>query len=74
MLEVESLFEPFRRQRRERTAVAPGSDSAAGAPRGAGIGLSIVRAVATVHGGTVTAAPRPAGGLDIAVTLPAPPR
>ncbi|MGW4490362.1 sensor histidine kinase [Amycolatopsis sp. NPDC004368] len=55
---VERLFEPFQR----------------GVPRtggGAGLGLSIVRAVATAHGGRVEALPRAAGGLTVTVVLPA---
>ncbi|WP_264000248.1 sensor histidine kinase [Mycolicibacterium vanbaalenii] len=39
--------------------------------RGAGLGLSIVRSVAVAHGGDVRAEARPAGGLDVAVTLTA---
>jgi signal transduction histidine kinase len=57
--EVPRLFEPFRRQGTARTS-----------KRGAGLGLSIVRAVATVHGGTVTAEARPGGGLTVTVDLP----
>jgi len=37
---------------------------------GSGLGLSIVREVVEAHGGTVHAANRPAGGLDIGFTLP----
>ncbi len=58
---VEELFEPFRRGGTARTA-----------SRGAGLGLSIVRAVTAAHGGEVTAVPRPEGGLEVAVRLPAP--
>jgi len=58
--EVESLFEPFRRHGTARTA-----------RRGAGLGLSIVRAVARVHGGVVTARPHDGGGLVVRVDLPA---
>ena len=57
---VPSLFEPFRRL----------SDRS-GSPEGTGLGLSIVRSVAVAHGGQVTARPRPAGGLEVAVLLPA---
>lgn len=57
---VEALFEPFRRHGTARTA-----------RRGAGLGLSIVRAVAGVHGGTASAAARPDGGLTVTVDLPA---
>ncbi len=59
--EVEALFEPFRRGTAERT----------GSVAGAGLGLSIVRSVATAHGGTATATARPEGGLEVTVELPA---
>jgi signal transduction histidine kinase len=58
--EIPGLFEPFRRL---------GTDRLAGP--GAGLGLSIVRAVARAHGGDVHAEPRDAGGLTVTVTLPA---
>ncbi|MFF5217447.1 sensor histidine kinase [Micromonospora sp. NPDC000442] len=58
--DVETMFQPFRRLSRERVAGA----------RGFGLGLSIVRAVARAHGGTVEAEPRPDGGLTVTVTLP----
>ena len=57
---VPSLFEPFRRL----------SDRA-GSPDGMGLGLSIVRSVALAHRGHATARPRPAGGLEVSVWLPA---
>jgi signal transduction histidine kinase len=64
--EVPRLFEPFRRFGPERVA--------AGVP-GAGLGLSIVRAVARAHGGSVQAEPRDGGGLVVTVILPtAPPQ
>ena len=59
--EVSGLFEPFRRGGAERTA----------GNRGAGLGLSIVRAVVGAHDGTVTATARPDGGLEVRVELPA---
>ncbi|MEU9843516.1 HAMP domain-containing sensor histidine kinase, partial [Actinomadura sp. NPDC048032] len=59
--EIETIFEPFRRLGNDRVR----SD------RGSGLGLSIVRATATAHGGTVTASPRPGGGLVVTVRLPA---
>jgi signal transduction histidine kinase len=59
--EVNSLFEPFRRLNADRV------DSA----KGAGLGLSIVRAVVRAHGGNVTAVPRDGGGLVITVRLQA---
>jgi signal transduction histidine kinase len=58
--EVETIFEPFRRLGTDRIR----SD------RGSGLGLSIVRATTTAHGGTVTAEPRAGGGLTITVRLP----
>ncbi|WP_230686634.1 sensor histidine kinase [Catellatospora vulcania] len=58
--EVPGLFEPFHRYGGDRIA-APG----------AGLGLSIVRAVARAHGGDVRAVPGEGGGLVVTVTLPA---
>jgi signal transduction histidine kinase len=58
--EVPGLFEPFRRGGRERTGT-----------RGAGLGLSIVGAVADAHGGSVRAVPLAGGGLEVTVELPA---
>ncbi|MEW2398008.1 HAMP domain-containing sensor histidine kinase [Streptomyces sp. NPDC046862] len=62
--EAESLFQPFRRLRRDRSERADGS-------RGFGLGLSIVRAIAHAHGGEVRAVARERGGLVVTVTLPA---
>lgn len=56
---VELLFEPFRQGERARTG-----------HRGSGLGLSIVSAVVGAHGGTVSAAPVPEGGLRVRVELP----
>jgi signal transduction histidine kinase len=58
--EVPGLFEPFRRGGVERTGT-----------RGAGLGLSIVRAVVDAHGGTVRAKAINGGGLEVTVSLPA---
>jgi signal transduction histidine kinase len=59
--EVAQLFEPFRRL---------GNDRAAGDGHH-GLGLSIVRAVATAHDATVNATPGPDGGLIVTVAFPA---
>jgi len=59
--EILSLFEPFRRLGTDRLVTA----------KGAGLGLSIVRAIAHAHGGDVTAHPREGGGLTVTVSLPA---
>ncbi|MGH3738524.1 MAG: sensor histidine kinase [Micromonosporaceae bacterium] len=61
--DMPALFEPFRRGAEDRLATKPG----------AGLGLSIVRAVARAHGGDVSAEPRDGGGLEVTVTLPAAP-
>jgi signal transduction histidine kinase len=57
--EVPSLTEPFKRL--SRTA------------GGFGLGLSIVRSVAEVHGGTVRLTAPPEGGLEVQVRVPAGP-
>jgi heavy metal sensor kinase len=44
------------------------------ASRGAGLGLSIVRAIAQAHGGDAHAANRLAGGADVWIVIPAPSR
>jgi len=58
--ELETIFQPFRRLAGDRN----------GSERGAGLGLSIVRAVARAHGGHADAAAGPDGGLIVTVTLP----
>ena len=60
--EVDRLFQPFQRLG-PRPARRDG---------GHGLGLSIVRAIATAHAATITAQPRPGGGLAIDVTFPPP--
>ncbi|MQA97360.1 MAG: HAMP domain-containing protein [Streptosporangiales bacterium] len=59
--EVEAIFEPFRRL-----------GDRIRSERGSGLGLSIVRATAQEHGGTVTARSHPEGGLTVTVRLPPP--
>jgi two-component system, OmpR family, sensor kinase len=48
-------------------------DDEARAPGGAGLGLSIVEAIARAHGGSVGASNRPTGGADVWLTLPTQP-
>jgi signal transduction histidine kinase len=55
---ADRLAEPFERLQREADA------------RGAGLGLSIVRAVSEAHGGTLSIEPRAEGGLVVSVRLP----
>jgi two-component system, OmpR family, sensor histidine kinase VanS len=60
---VATLIEPFQRgTRRIRTDHA-----------GVGLGLAIVKSITQAHGGTLTLAPRAAGGLRVTVQLPAAP-
>ena len=58
--ELERLFQPFQRLGGVRT---PNGD-------GYGLGLSIVRAIASAHGATLTSRAQPEGGLDIEVSFP----
>jgi signal transduction histidine kinase len=58
--DVERLFQPFQRLGGARTA----QDS------GLGLGLSIVKAITTAHGGEAEVRPREEGGLRIEVRLP----
>jgi signal transduction histidine kinase len=61
--EVDRLLQPFQRlgPRRARR------------DGGHGLGLSIVRAIATAHGAAITLQPRSGGGLAVDVTFPSPP-
>jgi signal transduction histidine kinase len=59
-LDVDRLFEPFRRLQPDRTTREEGS----------GLGLSIVRAIASAHDGSVRAIARDGGGLEVEVSLP----
>jgi signal transduction histidine kinase len=56
--EVDRLFQPF-----QRLGPRPARDG------GHGLGLSIVKAIATAHAATITAQPRPGGGLAIDVAF-----
>jgi signal transduction histidine kinase len=71
--QVQRLFEPFRRLDGSRASAQPGARASgqASAQGGAGLGLSIVRAVARAHGGTTSAEALPDGGLAVTLTLPA---
>jgi signal transduction histidine kinase len=63
---AEGLFEPFRRLQ------GTGNGPRDPADRGAGLGLSIVRAIVSAHGGHVAVQPRADGGLIVRVWVPAP--
>jgi signal transduction histidine kinase len=67
--QVQRLFEPFRRLDVARASSQPGAR--ASGQGGAGLGLSIVRAVARAHGGTTSAEALPDGGLAVTLALPA---
>jgi signal transduction histidine kinase len=58
--EVGRLFQPFQRLGSGRTRH----------DEGLGLGLSIVQAIATAHDATVSADPRPGGGLRVTVAFP----
>jgi signal transduction histidine kinase len=58
--EVSRLFQPFQRLR----------DRGTHGSQGHGLGLSIVRAIATAHGADIEARALPGGGLAINVTFP----
>jgi len=59
--EIERLFEPFQRLGADRTARTDGHH---------GLGLSIVRAIATAHHAGMTVKAQPLGGLAIEVSFP----
>jgi signal transduction histidine kinase len=61
--DIDRMFQPFQRLG-PRPARRDG---------GHGLGLSIVRAIAAAHTATITARPRPGGGLAIDVTFPTTP-
>ena len=57
---VSTLTEPFQR----------GTERIRGDHAGVGLGLAIVKSITQAHDGTLTLAPRPAGGLRVTVQLP----
>jgi two-component system OmpR family sensor kinase len=57
---LDTVFEPFRRLETSRNRESGGS----------GLGLSIARNIVRAHGGDITLANRPVGGLRATVTLP----
>jgi len=59
---INRLFQPFQQLTADRT----------GRSEGLGLGLSIVQAIADAHDATITARPRPEGGLFIEVSFPGP--
>jgi signal transduction histidine kinase len=63
---AEGLFEPFRRLQPAGGAPRDPAD------RGAGLGLSIVRAIVSAHGGRIAVQPRQEGGLIVRVWIPVP--
>jgi signal transduction histidine kinase len=58
--ELERVFEPFYRLETSRNRDSGGT----------GLGLSIARDIVQAHGGTLTLANRPAGGLEAVISLP----
>ncbi len=58
--QIPTLFEPFARVKQRL------NDS-----DGVGLGLSIAGAIARAHDSTISARPRPGGGLEVSVTIPA---
>ncbi len=60
---IDAAEMPFIFDRFFRGASAPGE--------GSGLGLSLCREIARLHGGDITAANRPSGGCEFVVTLPA---
>jgi signal transduction histidine kinase len=58
--DVDRLFQPFQRLDRRRATYRDGH----------GLGLSIVRAIATAHNATITAHAMPDGGLSVNVSFP----
>ncbi len=64
--QVHQLAQPFRRLGADRVR----ADRTGSLTAGAGLGLSIVAAIAEAHGGTLDLQARPAGGLRVTIALP----
>jgi signal transduction histidine kinase len=58
--QIPTLFEPFARAKQRLNP-----------PDGVGLGLSIANAIARAHDATISARPRPGGGLEMSVAIPA---
>jgi signal transduction histidine kinase len=58
--QIPTLFEPFARAN-QRVGSSDG---------GVGLGLSIANAIARAHNATISASPRPGGGLEMSVAIP----
>jgi signal transduction histidine kinase len=67
---VDQLAQPFRRLAPDRTSPIQTSTGQVGTDRGAGLGLSIVAAIATAHDGALRLIARPEGGLRVVIELP----
>ena len=61
--DAQKVFDPFWRRDASRTRNSGGS----------GLGLSVVRSIITIHGGSISAAPREGGGSQFVITLPGAP-
>jgi signal transduction histidine kinase len=57
--QIPTLFEPFARAEQRLNPAD-----------GVGLGLSIANTIARAHDATITASPRPGGGLELSVTIP----
>jgi signal transduction histidine kinase len=60
--QIPTLFEPFAR-----------ANERLNSSEGVGLGLSIANTIARAHSATITARPRPGGGLELSVTIPSSP-
>jgi two-component system phosphate regulon sensor histidine kinase PhoR len=68
--DLKRVFERFYRSRKNSSPPGPGLP----APRGSGIGLSLVKRVAEAHGGRAYAENGPEGGAIVSIELPLPAR